>query len=574
MKGSRRWDGALTGLLLGVLALGPGLAPGYLLSFDMVFAPDAAFTRMTFGLTGTVPRHVPSDAFVTALGQVLPGGAAQKLVLLAIFVMACASAASLVPSPRLAPRLAAGVLYAWNPFVAERLLLGHWAFLLGYAALPWVVGAAADVHERGGTRRLARALVPAAVGGFAAIAVSGLAALAVAGWRRTGRGGALGRTLAVLVLLSLPWLVTGWLRPSGMPGDPGAVDAFAARADTPFGTLGSLLLLGGAWNAETVPTGYGTPLLAVCALAAVAASLAAYGRYCLRGARPPWARGLAVAAGAGFVLAALGAVAAPLLKGMIDLWSGFAVLRDGQQYAAPLAVAVAVGFGLGVERVTRGAGGADAAGRALGAFAIAVPLVLLPSLAWGAAGRLEPVHYPGSWARARDIVRADRTAGDVLVLPWATYRSYGWNGRRTSLDALPRYLDRRVITSDAVVIGAKTIPAEDPRSRALDEAIASGRPLTEPLRAAGVRYVAFDSETGPGNPDRARLAGAERLVDDADLVLYRIPGPARVREEAAPLAPTVIAWLVAIGVTLWSFLPPSISLATRTPRPPRRGKAP
>ncbi|WP_160822063.1 hypothetical protein [Actinomadura sp. J1-007] len=285
-----------------------------------------------------------------------------------------------------------------------------------------------------------------------------------------------------------------------------------------------------------------------------------------RGAAP-WARGLAVAAGAGFVLAALGAVAAPLLKGMIDLWSGFAVLRDGQQYAAPLAVAVAVGFGLGVERVTRGAGGADAAGRALGAFAIAVPLVLLPSLAWGAAGRLEPVHYPGSWARARDIVRADRTAGDVLVLPWATYRSYGWNGRRTSLDALPRYLDRRVITSDAVVIGAKTIPAEDPRSRALDEAIASGRPLTEPLRAAGVRYVAFDSETGPGNPDRARLAGAERLVDDADLVLYRIPGPARVREEAAPLAPTVIAWLVAIGVTLWSFLPQALAWPLAPPAP-------
>jgi len=35
------------------------------------------------------------------------------------------------------------------------------------------------------------------------------------------------------------------------------VAAFAARADTPFGSVGSLLMLGGFWNAQTVPKGYG-----------------------------------------------------------------------------------------------------------------------------------------------------------------------------------------------------------------------------------------------------------------------------------------------------------------------------
>ncbi len=94
-----------------------------------------------------MPRHVPSDAFVTALAHIIPADVVQKLVLLAIFVMACTSAASLVPSRRMLPRLAAGVCYAWNPFVAERLLLGQWALLLGYAALPWVVAAAARAHE-------------------------------------------------------------------------------------------------------------------------------------------------------------------------------------------------------------------------------------------------------------------------------------------------------------------------------------------------------------------------------------------------------------------------------------------
>ena len=53
---------------------------------------------------------------------------------------------------------------------------------------------------------------------------------------------------------------------------------------------------------------------------------------------------------AGLVLAALG-VTAPgrdLLRSLIAAWPGFAVLRDAQQFVAPLALAEAVGFGLAV----------------------------------------------------------------------------------------------------------------------------------------------------------------------------------------------------------------------------------
>ncbi|WP_192809509.1 hypothetical protein [Actinomadura rudentiformis] len=570
MGRARHGVAAFTGLVLGLLAIGPGLAPGFVLSFDMVFVPDPAFSRMTFGLTGTVPRHVPSDAFVTALATVLPADAVQKLVLLAIFVMACTAAASLVPSERLAPRLAAGVLYAWNPFVAERLLLGHWAFLLGYAALPWVVGAAARAGEAGGGRRLVRALIPAAIGGFAAIAISALTALAIAAAGRE-RGRSLGRTAVALVVLSLPWLVTGWLRPAGMPGDTVGVEAFAARADTPFGALGSLFLLGGAWNRETVPAGYGAPVTAFAWLLVVVAAVVAYGWWC----RTAWARGVALAAGAGFVLAALGAVVPWLLRWAIGLWPGFAVLRDGQQYVAPLAVLVAVGLGVLVERVMRvDTARTDTAGAALAIFAILAPVVLLPSLAWGAAGRLKAVDYPAAWAAGRKIIEADTVPGDVLVLPWATYRSYSWNGGRTSLDALPRYLGRRVIVSDAVMIGSLTIRAEDPRARRLDEVVRAGGPLTEGLRAAGIRYVALDAETSAANPARGRLAGADPVLDQPDLVLYRIEAPVKAEDGGAPVWSAVLAWSIVMGVILWSFFVPASTLSAYFPRRPRRRRTP
>src|SRR5205085_10900841 len=64
---------------------------------------------------------------------------------------------------RPAARIGAGLLYAWNPMVYERLLLGQWAFLLGYALLPFAVSAAVSVREGrpGAPWRLALALAAA-----------------------------------------------------------------------------------------------------------------------------------------------------------------------------------------------------------------------------------------------------------------------------------------------------------------------------------------------------------------------------------------------------------------------------
>jgi hypothetical protein len=521
-----------TGLALGALAIGPGLAPGFVLSYDMVFVPRPVFSKATFGLTGMLPRHVPSDAVVTALSHLAPADLVQKALLLAIFVLACAAASTLVPSERLLPRLAAGVVYAWNPFVAERLLLGQWALLLGYAGLPLVVTAAA----RGDHRRLALALLPAAVGGFAALAVSGLVALIV-GWRGAR---SLLATVGVLLLVALPWLVPSLLRVASAPADASGVAAFAARADTPFGALGSLLLLGGVWNAETVPGGYGGLLTAVIWLLVVAVAVVAH----VRGER---IRRLGIAAVTGLVLASLGVVAPGVLRGAIGLWPGFALLRDGQQFVAPLAVLVAAGTGMAVARLPDWV-----------APALLLPLLLLPGLAWGAGGRLRAVHYPADWARARTVVAAD--PGDVLVLPWEAYRGYPWNGGRRVLDPLPRFLPGRVIINDGVrvaVPGGRAIDlaAEDPRARELDRLVRSGAPLTAALAAHGVRYVAIDAGAADG-----RLAGAERLVTGSDLALYRLPGAVQAHETHPAQLPVYIAWFITFVTFIWSVRVPTSNL--------------
>ena len=336
--------GLVAGLCLGLLALGPGLRRGFLLSYDMVFVPRMPFSTALPGLDP--PRAVPSDLVIAVASRIVPGDIVQKLVLLAIFVLACAGAAALLDREPLLARLAGGVFYAWNPYVGERLIIGQWALLLGYAGLPWVLRAMISPNEPGWrwTARLCLSLVPAVIGGFAAMAITALVLVPAALLTRSVRRAAI--ALAALVIGSLPWLIPALQHP--VYADPGGVAAFAARADTPFGSVGSLLMLGGSWNAQTVPKGYGGAWSALW-LAVVFVALAGYLPSAVRERRWP---GLGVAAIAGLLIACIG-VTAPgrdLLRSVIGAWPGAAVLRDAQQFVAPLALAEAAGFGVVVAR--------------------------------------------------------------------------------------------------------------------------------------------------------------------------------------------------------------------------------
>ncbi len=501
------WAAALAGLLLGLLALGPALARGFVLSYDMVFVPEPPFTSALLGLTGGAARPVPSDAVVAVAARLVPADILQKLILLAVFVLACSGAAALLAdgwqartgkrAPLLAC-LAAGVYYTWNPYVAERLVMGQWATLLGYAGLPWVMRLLCTGPERIGRTRLVLTLLPAAVGGFAGMTITALAA-APAALARGRRAGRLAVVAAACLLLSLPWIIPSLIEP--VRADPAGANLFAARADTPFGALGSLVALSGIWNAQAVPLGYGglpaTFWLVVVALAGAGYVLIA------RPAR--LAPGLGAAGLIGLAVAALG-VSAPgraVLRDLISAWAGFAVLRDGQQYVAALALAEAIGLGAAVAWAARAL---DTGGRqravALGVVAVLAPALLLPGMAWGSAGRLHAVQYPADWMTARQLIDADPAPGTVLLLPWALYRRYPWNGGEAVFDPWPRLLARDVIANDALTVGSQTLGQESAASIQLNGVVTQPGPLTGKLRAAGVRYVVVDAgplldEPGP-----------------------------------------------------------------------------
>ncbi|HUH70572.1 MAG TPA: hypothetical protein VLZ05_17950 [Mycobacterium sp.] len=141
-------------LVLALLVVGPLLKPGYLLLRDAVSTPRSYLSDSALGLT-SAPRATPQDFAVALASHLVDGGIVVKTLLVAGLWLAGWGAARLVatalPCAGAGGQLVAVTLAIWNPYVAERLLQGHWSLLLGYGCLPWVATAMLRLRLADGT---------------------------------------------------------------------------------------------------------------------------------------------------------------------------------------------------------------------------------------------------------------------------------------------------------------------------------------------------------------------------------------------------------------------------------------
>jgi hypothetical protein len=544
--------GLVVGLCSAFLQLAPILGGAYVLSRDMVFVPRLPLTGGLLGRDG-VPRAVPSDLLVALLSRIVAGGVVQDVVLVAVLALAGWGVARLVPSESAWAAAAAATLYTWNPYVTERLRLGQWAVLVGYAALPWVAAAAIRCRDRMDARSVAAlllALAGAAAGGPSADLLAALVAIpvllwpagATAWWRRAA-------VLAVtMVVVSLPWLLPALLSPGSVPPDRVGVALFATRPDTPLGSLGSLLSLGGVWNAQVVPAGRANVLVGLAALLVTAA--ACYGLSTLR---CRWGDGVLsglVGSGVlGLALAMWGVTpgARDGLTHLVAAVPSAGLLRDGQRSVAPLALALSVGIGAVAELLA-------ARWRWWAAVAVAVPVALLPAAAWGADATLTSVQWPVAWQQVA-TASAQLPGGPVLVLPWATERAYPWNDFRTQIDPAEHWLPRRVVGDDALLVGDRSTPVEDPLARHVAAAATGSGPLLPVLRRQGYAGVLVETDQAGAPSLPSRLTGLHLLRSAGDLALYAVPDPAPVDVPRTPLVPILVgdilaALAVAVSLTI------------------------
>ncbi|BBZ73039.1 hypothetical protein [Mycobacterium paraseoulense] len=547
-----RWTRPGYALALALLVVGPLLKPGYLLLRDAVSTPRSYVSDTALGLT-SAPRATPQDFAVALASHVLDGGLVVKaLLVLGLWLAgwgAARLAATALPGAGAAGQFVATTLAIWNPYVAERLLQGHWSLLVGYGCLPWVATVMLRLRTASGSF-FALAFWVALAGltptGLLLAATVGLACVAAPGpgqprWRCAAV------TTGAALVSALPWLTASALGASltsHTASNTLGVAAFAPRAEPGLGTLASLASLGGIWNGEAVPISR-TTLFAVASavvlLGVVAAGLPAV-------VRRPAARPLvALAAAAVLVPAALATgPGLHLLAAVVDSVPGFGVLRDGQKWVA-LAVPGYALAGAGVVVTLRRwvPPPADVVAAPVCCLAL---IFALPDLAWGVWGQVSPVQYPRGWAAVAAAINAQPRT--VAVLPAGTMRLYSWSGRAPVLDPLPRWVRADVLSTGDLAISGTVIPGEGTRARAVQQLLLAG-PDPSALAPAGVGWLVVESDTAGDMGASARTVEALTPVyRDDDLALYRIGGDTA---GAAPAARTTtliahLAWLAVLLV--------------------------
>ncbi|WP_300642124.1 hypothetical protein [Nocardioides sp.] len=538
--------------LLAVLLLGPALGPGYVLSFDMVWVPDLVLRADVLGVGSSLPRAVPSDAVVAVLDEVLPGALLQDLVLLAALVVGGLGVDRLlVPLDLgLAARLAALTLWQWNPYVVERLVLGHWPVLVGYAALPWVLHGASRWRAEGRCPAWLLLVVPLGSLSVSAGLATSLALLVV-----LAAGRAQVRRLLAAGGLALagqaPWLVSGLLHAGAAVTDGEGAALFALSDEGLLPAPLAALSVGGVWNAAVVPDSregvlavVGLLVLSVLAALGLASLLRGRGTSARALARP-----LAVLWLVGWALAVLTWAAPGAVHDLSEVLPGAGVLRDGARLlllCVPLLVLlVALAVDDAARRLRAVPLPAPAVVVLVGALVL-LPVTVLPDAALGVAGRLDAVEYPSSYAGARAALQEAAPDGDVLVLPLSSYRAPDWNGGRPVLDPLPRQLVPVPIASDDLVVDDVTVAGEDPRVRDARAALAQPDPASRAaaLGRLGIAAVAEDL-TAPG--PRADVAG-EQVWADERLRVVVLP---QVEPRSVPtgwVVVMVLAWAAYLGL--------------------------
>jgi hypothetical protein len=535
----------------------PLLAPGYLLLRDAVSTPRSYLSDAALGIAEAAPRAVPQDFAVASLSALIDGGIVVKVLLIAALTLAGAGAARLttltLPDAGTPGQLIAITLAIWNPYVAERLLQGHWSLLLGYGCLPWV--SAAVIRLRAAPQRTDLAAVVFWIA-LAGVTPTGLILAAIVALVAVAcPGTALSRTRSAAVVLVVSTLAASpWLTASAIGGalDASQADglaAFAARAEPGLGTPGSLAGLGGIWNAAAVPVsrtgGFAfvatIVLLAVVAIGAPAA------------ARSKTAVPLLILAALSVLLPAVMATAPGLkvLHTVVEAVPGLGVLRDGQKWVALAMPGYALaGAGAVITLRARIRPSRTAAVCCLALIAV------LPDLAWGVWGKITPARYPPAWRAVAGVINDD--PGLVAVLPADSTRQFGWSGSAPVLDPLPRWLRADVLSTGDLAVAGGTVPGEGIRARAVQQLLLGGSD-PEALRRSGVAWVVAEGHTrGAMGDAETTLQQLPVVYRDGDLTLYRVgvtTPPAEAARAAAPARSAVIAaHLLWAGLLLGSLI--------------------
>ena len=539
-----------------LLILGPGLGPGYLLTLDMVFAPEMSFKDQFFGLGVDTWASSPYRLVLQGASHLMPGWVVQKAILVLTFTLAGFGAYRLVPFGKVASYYA-GFLYMLNPFTHMRLLAGQWTLLASYAVLPFAVKAFLRFLEMGRTRDVVKvALLWTLAGvfqlhGFVLLGVIFLVLTLVHVLKARSRM----ETVLVLsrpaligamvfVLLNLYWLVPA-LSGGGAPASRIGADEIQFFAPTSLSGRPVVLevaALEGFWRAPgLVPSGLSSfwwvPFIGMTFLWVYGLT----GALQRRNTRPEvLAFGLLAFLGLFLALGVSTPVSRPVFEFLWDQVPFFRGFRDSHKFLMALILAYAYLGALGVHNIRAEVSAVRLdlfSGRWRGAhrhlaLVLAVVVLLVP-LSYavrvaGFSGHVHSTHYPAEWYDARELIATEQGRTNVLVLPWHQYLDISWLSQPQQRVSNPArlFFGSSTIVGDAIEVGP---PSSDPVSRYVNFLLENRDGITnlgELLAPINVGFVVLLKEVDYLSYSFLdRQADLEVLLSNDRLTLYGNPHP-------------------------------------------------
>jgi hypothetical protein len=522
-KATRDFRGPLYFAAVAVAAWGSALfSNGYVLLSDMVFTPAMHPPTSLLGPVRSTLNVTLLYSLAWVLARLVGAVLLQKAVLFLMAFLPGYLAYRSVPCRRRWARLFAGTLYAVNPFVYTRMIMGQWGLLLGYALLPVALASTLKTVREPTAGRCARtalwlagtAVLSLQMGAIAVLvcAVAGIFELASRP-RRRGAVLALAAVVVLLLVLSSFWLLPAF-RGGELAGSVGKADlqVFKTRSTSRAGTWLSVAGLYGYWKTAIdglLPRNY-VPLWPLFAIGLVALSLYGFLSFRRDPARRPLVQAMLALGVLGFFLS-LGTrapITGPVFSFVYNHLAAFRIFREPQKFAALLALAYAVLGGLGVERLLerhelardrRSAGLSGDAGGGPSRRAWLVPALLILAVCFysfrmfgGLWGEATAVSYPRSWARAQEVLNQDREDWRVLYLPPYWYMRFDFTDSGRAINSpMPFYFTNRYVQLNALVVGGVQVdrqPVDTYVQAALDSARERGN-LGAMLAPLDVKYV-------------------------------------------------------------------------------------
>lgn len=508
------------------------IGTGRLILLDWSFGPITPVLSPTFfGLNGGLTAGALPTLIISALNGW--GATITWIPLVAAVALAFVGAARLAGG-QLVGRVSAGLLYAVNPFVFNRIFAGHLMLLLAYGLLPFAVAAAsrAEIAWRHAIRlALWWATLTAIDVHFAWI----FGLVVVVAWARrlrrdqwglavVGFVGTVTAYAATSLYIVLPHLATTLPTTVGTA----SLDTYRTAADPHLGLFANVAGLYGFWRLGPGPllpkdviTGWPLILVGLLLVVLVGAGSAlrrpkapssphtqlavleenddatadlAEGRNDI--VRQPPQRDLAInmiLLGIGGYVLALGDQGpfGAIFRALYYHLPFFQIMREPQKFLMLLALAYAIFFGWGVDYMaahryfnTR------TANVALTVLVAILPIAYTPTLFFGLWGQVRSTSLPADYVTANRIMGAG--PGDVLALPWHLYEAYPFTEGQVVANLAPTVFSRPVISGDNVQAGPVDTQSTSPRSSYVQHVIEVGpsrHDVGRLLAPLGVKYV-------------------------------------------------------------------------------------